>query len=223
MTGKTVVSHTRCLVLVPTAMERDAILAHWASLHSDVKIDVCGLGVVAASVNTASLIEQCQPRRVILAGIAGVFSAQKHQLGAAVSFGSVAIDGVGVGQGDQFLSPTQLGWDDPSYGCPPGRLKLRSLSADAQMSDRSDDCLLTVCSASANSREAEWRMERFPDAVAEDMEGYAVALACQTMRIELSVIRGLSNFVGERDKAKWKIRESLQAVAVSLKQTMESD
>lgn len=227
MTGNLEMSQVRWLVLIPTTMERDVILSHWNPSQSEVAVRVCGFGVVASSVSAMHLIERCRPDRVILAGIGGLFPGQAYQLGEAIGFDAVAMDGVGVGQGSGFLSPTQLGWDDPSLGCCPDRILLQRQFVEAEDAgrvvrspDRENNFLLTVCSASADSKEADWRAERFPGVVAEDMEGYPVALACQTLETPLSIVRGFSNFVGERDKAAWKIRESLQSVAIALKQAV---
>ncbi len=45
--------------------------------------------------------------------------------------------------------------------------------------------------------------------MAEDMEAFAVALACQLHSIDLTVVRGISNLAGDRDKSRWQIRQSL--------------
>jgi futalosine hydrolase len=45
----------------------------------------------------------------------------------------------------------------------------------------------------------------------ESMEGAAVHYVCTLQQIPFVQIRGISNLVGERDKSKWKIRESLHA------------
>ena len=69
---------------------------------------------------------------------------------------------------------------------------------------------------------AERRRQCYPQAVAEDMEGYAVALACSISGLRLTIIRGISNETGVRDKSKWSIRESLQSVAEALNQWAET-
>ena len=45
----------------------------------------------------------------------------------------------------------------------------------------------------------------------ESMEGAALHYVCTLQQIPFIQIRGISNLVGERDKAKWKIPESLLA------------
>ncbi len=53
----------------------------------------------------------------------------------------------------------------------------------------------------------------FPKAVAEDMEGYAVALACRLHDVPLTIIRGISNQAGDRNHDGWQVAEALQSAA----------
>ncbi|MEZ6089306.1 MAG: hypothetical protein R3C05_14990 [Pirellulaceae bacterium] len=46
-------------------------------------------------------------------------------------------------------------------------------------------------------------------------KGFAVAVACKLHHIPLTIIRGMSNIAGVRDKAEWMIDEALDA-AVSM-------
>src|SRR5439155_15243049 len=71
--------------------------------------------------------------------------------------------------------------------------------------------LLTTCAASDSAAHAAIRRARFPDALAEDMEGFGVALACRLAGVPLSIVRGVSNVAGERDPARWRIPAALAA------------
>ena len=78
--------------------------------------------------------------------------------------------------------------------------------------------LLTVCAASANESDAALRLARHPDATAEDMEGFGVAVACYFGGVRLQIIRGISNRAGDRDKRNWNIDGALHAAsALTLK------
>jgi futalosine hydrolase len=82
--------------------------------------------------------------------------------------------------------------------------------------------VLTTCAASANPAEAAERRARFPDAAAEDMEAFAVAAACALAGVALRVVRGISNAVGERDPARWRIPSALEAARARAIQVLES-
>ncbi len=73
--------------------------------------------------------------------------------------------------------------------------------------------LVTVCAASANSHEAKMRLARHPSAIAEDMEGFGVAMACKLAGVPVQIVRGISNQVGDRDKRNWNIPAALEAAS----------
>src|SRR5471030_1897403 len=82
-----------------------------------VRSEVCGFGVVAAAARSAQLLAQLRPSRVLLLGIAGGFEPELASVGSALEFSRVAIDGIGVGEGDRFVPPDVLGfpqWPDDS-------------------------------------------------------------------------------------------------------------
>ena len=55
--------------------------------------------------------------------------------------------------------------------------------------------------------------ERFPDAVAEAMEGYGVAEAANGRPfVEL---RAISNAIGPRDRSAWRLKEAFQALSTA--------
>lgn len=80
--------------------------------------------------------------------------------------------------------------------------------------------LLTSCSASADATEAEQRIRLYPDAFAEDMEGFGVTVACHLHETPITIIRGISNHVGNRDHAQWQIPSAMKSVADLLSQVI---
>jgi futalosine hydrolase len=47
--------------------------------------------------------------------------------------------------------------------------------------------------------------------VAEDMEGFAVAMACRLRGVPLDIVRGISNTAGDRDASRWQVAAALEA------------
>jgi futalosine hydrolase len=68
--------------------------------------------------------------------------------------------------------------------------------------------ILTVAGVSANEDHAGARALVF-NAVAENMEGYALALAGNRFGIPTAEIRGISNRAGDRDKSHWDFKKAL--------------
>ncbi len=98
-------------------------------------------------------------------------------------------------------------WTDPLQDQTIGD-ELRLVAGDR----RSGGLLLSVCSASGTVEDERRRLNQHPNAAAEDMEGFAVALACRLAGVELEIMRGISNRVGDRNKSHWKMAEALEAV-----------
>jgi futalosine hydrolase len=73
--------------------------------------------------------------------------------------------------------------------------------------------LLSACAASADDADVRSRLQLFPDAAAEDMEGFAVAAACRLAGVPLDIVRGISNVTGDRDISRWQIEAACRAAA----------
>jgi len=206
----------RHLILIPTEPERRCLAPRLAALPpADTAVELCGFGIVAAAARTAQLIAGLRPERVILVGIAGRLD-DRLALGTATLFETVACHGIGVGSGAAFISAATLGWQqwpgDPGDGD-----VLPCAVPDGGDPDRDslprERLLLTVTAAAAGQEDVALRKTLFPEASAEEMEGFAVALACRLFRIPCTIIRGISNTAGDRDKTHWQIEAPLAAAA----------
>ncbi len=191
------------LILVPTAFERDALLASGC----DQAIELCGFGPLAAAARAAELIQTSRPPHVLLLGIAGTYDEQALPIGSARRFASLGIWGVGAGYGADHKGPADMlpQWTHSAQGQPDAPIE-QDLSTSAGTGR-----LVTVCAASASPTDADPIRARYPDALAEDMEAFAVALACKIQNVPFDCIRGISNLVGVRDKKRWIFRPALRA------------
>ena len=180
----------------------------------DDRLELCGFGPVAAAARTSLLVARHQPERVVLVGIAGRLD-DRLALAAAYRFQQVGCFGIGVGSRDDFISAGTLGWlqwpGDAADGSPAIGDAI-ACATDGSATPRAD-LLLTACAASATTDDVLARKRAFPTAVAEDMEGFGVALACRLHGVPCAIIRGISNVAGDRDKARWATAEALAAAA----------
>lgn len=191
------------LVLVPTGLELRQ-LDELGSFPGESARELCGFGPVSAAARTAQCLAELRPGRVLLVGIAGSLDLERAPLESARLFERVRLDGVGAGAGAGFQPPSGLGF--PQWEGPPGPVEDTLELAPGGAGE-----LLTVCAASASQLEAGARRERYPGAVAEDMEGFGVALACHLAGVPLAVVRGISNAAGERERRTWRVRAALAA------------
>lgn len=195
------------LVLVPTQFELEYLKSKLPQ-QSNVVVELCGFGPIVPAAQVMRLISTHQPNAVVLVGIAGSYS-DKIEIGSAYLFHSVSCYGIGAGQGSQHVSAEEMGWSflDGESG--------DQISTTLQIGSESNEPLelLTVCSASASLSDVNDRLEKFSKAVAEDMEGFAVAVACRLRSLPLSIIRGVSNRAGDRNKSNWEIESALDAAS----------
>ncbi len=198
------------LLLIPTSLELQYALA---DLPQAMDVQLCGWGPITAAVETSHLLARRSVRRLILLGIAGTYHPQVLPVGSAASFQSVVCYGIGAGEGDGYQSAAELGWLPNGSD---GTLALTPMG-------RKQPLLLTVTSSAAHSRDVERRRQRHPQAMAEDMEAWGVAKAASRFGVPLTVIRGISNKAGDRNREHWQISTAIRAaVALLLQEKLPS-
>ncbi len=204
------------LILVPTDRERRVISPRLAGgLGPGHRVELCGFGMVAAAARTSLLIAASGPSRVILVGIAGSLD-ERIPVGEARRFDSVACHGIGAGSGADFVPAAVMGWrqwpgDPPDPATAIG--DVLPCGPPGTASGHTGNLLLTVASAAGCPTEVALRRRLHPEAAAEDMEGFAVAVACRLHGVQLDIVRGISNSAGHRDPACWRTDEALEAAA----------
>ncbi|MEI6241399.1 MAG: futalosine hydrolase [Planctomycetia bacterium] len=205
------------ILLVPTELERGLIApAAAAACGFAIRSELCGFGPVVAAARTAQLIAEHRPDSVLLVGIAGRMS-DRLTIGEAYAFERVACHGVGAGTGDAFVPAEAMGWPQwPGEGSDPATRigdVLACTSGQLPAAAPRAGLLVSACAASAGEADVRSRLRLFPDAVAEDMEGFAVAAACRLAGVPLDIVRGISNTAGDRDISRWQIEAACRAAA----------
>ncbi|MCK9927643.1 futalosine hydrolase, partial [Frankia sp. Mgl5] len=72
--------------------------------------------------------------------------------------------------------------------------------------------VLTVSTVTGTAATASELAERVPGAAAEAMEGFGVAAASLDHGVPILEIRAISNQVGPRDRAAWRVKEALDTL-----------
>ena len=193
---------------MPTEIERQH-LATQPRFNAYGPCELCGFGPIAAAARTTSQIAIHKPDRVLLIGIAGTFNPSVLRVGGAALLPRVIMHGIGVGTDETFVPAGEMGfqhWPGQGEESPIGD----ELVLSTPLSSVSGS-LLTCSAASASTKDMRHRLHRYPGVVAEDMEGYAVALACRLEHVPLVIVRGISNVVGDRLSTNWQIPQALSA------------
>lgn len=206
-------SDSEILLLFPTPGEMQQIGPQLASAPGRHHA-LCGFGPIAAAARTAFLLAQHKPTRVILVGIAGAIQ-QRLEIGSASEFDIVSCSGIGAGTAAAHRSAAELGWQQ--WTAENGE----SIGDTIAIAPQPCRHLVSVCAASASDADVQTYLQRFPDAAAEDMEGFAVAFACQLQHVPLTIVRGISNIAGDRDKSRWRIADALDAAGQLTQQILD--
>jgi futalosine hydrolase len=197
----------RILVVTAVAAERDAVLA--ACPVANVVVVGVGPAASAAATTAALLAPPLRPDLVLNAGIGGGFAP----LGAgsiAVASHSVFAD-LGIDTGGEFVPVSTAGLGADHYPVDP--------QLAVQLTDRTGGHLgtiVTVATVTGTAERAAELSRRYPDAVAEGMEGAGVAAAATVTGVAFAEIRAVSNAVGPRDRAAWDITGALSALGAAV-------
>ncbi|MFC9652460.1 MULTISPECIES: futalosine hydrolase [unclassified Streptomyces] len=181
-----------------------------------VEVLAGGAGPAAAAVATATALAASpyDPPYdlVISAGIGGGF-APHAPLGSLVVADTIIAADLGADTPDGYLPVEELGFGR-SVHAPPAALTARlSKVLDADPRVRSVLApVLTVTTATGTAARTAELTARHPRAAAEAMEGFGVAEAAAAHSVPCAEIRAISNTVGPRDRAGWRIGEALDAL-----------
>lgn len=198
------------LLLIPTSFERNIVRSMpepKTAWMRQWQTELCGFGLAASGTMAASLIARVKPSRVMLIGIAGCYGASV-EIGSAIRIQRVGCHGIGVGNpfAAAYRSAQTMGWSPIEAG-----EHGPAIGDEITLGSHSGAMILSVATASANADEADHRRGRYADAVAEDMESFSVAIACQIAGIPLEIVRGISNTAGDRDHRCWRATDAMMA------------
>ncbi|WP_405439871.1 futalosine hydrolase [Streptomyces avidinii] len=167
---------------------------------------VGGVGPAAAAAAAATALALADYSLVISAGIGGGF-APAAPLGSLVVADAIVAADLGAETPDGFLDVTELGFGH-SVHLPPAELAARAAEATGALLAP----VLTVSTVTGTAERAAELAARHPMAGAEAMEGFGVAEAAAAHGLPVLEVRAVSNAVGPRDRAAWRIGDALAAL-----------
>ncbi|MFE3329085.1 futalosine hydrolase [Streptomyces sp. NPDC059176] len=193
-----------------------AVYAYGAQPHGTGAAEG-GAGVERGSAPTGAATSDRVPAPgsgydlVVSAGIGGGFLGVAPVGSLVVADAIVAAD-LGAETPDGYLAVEELGFG-------------RSVHLPAPLSARLATTLgavhgpvLTVSTVTGTATRATELSSRHPRAAAEAMEGFGVAEAAVAHGVPVVEIRAISNAVGPRDRAAWRIGEALDALRTAFRQ-----
>lgn len=214
-----------CLLVAATVTEISSFLEYYRDtknqLHDNLQVDVLitGVGLVASTYSITKQLQIRRPDIIIQAGIAGCFD-KNIALGSVVVVKQEAIGDqcviesgkmktlfdLGLVEKDQF--PFSNGWliNKSEYL---KKVKLKKVKG------------ITINEITTSKQKLGFYHDSF-EPVVESMEGAALHYVCLLEKIPFLQIRSISNYIGERNKNKWNIKDSVNNLNKELIRLLKS-
>ncbi|GGK73242.1 futalosine hydrolase [Streptomyces flaveus] len=201
----------RILVATAVPVERDAVASAFGSGPTTVDLLAAGVGSAAAAVSTATALTTAALAGtpydlVVSAGIGGGFQPEAP-LGSLVLADAITVADLGAETADGFVPVTELGFGAITHRPPDALVREAAAVTGARTGT-----VLTVNTVTGSAERAAELRRRHPGALAEAMEGFGVAQAAAAHGVPVLELRAVSNPVGPRDRAAWRIGDALAAL-----------
>lgn len=171
-----------------------------------------GVGIPSSCLNIGRILGRFPSPRAIMVGSCGALPESGLELGDLVIGECEIISELGLVREKGIGDSSPLGHLGLQQELPMSHgLAMELFSAASIIGRTRKGRLLTVLGASCDGTVAKERALRFK-ALAENMEGYCLALAGKSMGIEVGELRGVSNEAGDRNQEGWHLEEA-QALA----------
>lgn len=215
-----------CLVVSATILEIKPFIEHCRisdKLHYiDLDLDflITGVGSINTTYALMKHLQVKKPDVIIMAGIAGAMSPKLNP-GDVVVIKEEAMADLGVQEKDGYkdvfdlklLAANTFPFTKKKLVNPFSTLMDRTLLPKVNS--------ITVNQITSSKKTADLYSKKYNAAI-ENMEGAALHLVCIKENIPFVQIRSISNYVGERNKKKWQLKEAVENLNKNLIRLVES-
>ncbi|WP_105975142.1 futalosine hydrolase [Streptomyces geranii] len=211
--GLLTTSGVRVLIATAVSVERDAVAQAFEG-SAGIEVLAVGVGPAASAAATATALTTAALGGtpydlVVSAGIAGGFQPEAP-VGSLVVADEITVADLGAETPEGFAPVTALGFGTVTHTPPKSLVRDVTTATGARTGT-----ILTVSTVTGSTERAADLRTRHPRALAEAMEGFGVAEAAAAHGVPVLEIRAVSNPVGPRDRAAWRIGEALQALTAA--------
>jgi futalosine hydrolase len=215
-----------CLVVSATVLEIKPFIQHCRTTdklnYIDLQLDflVTGVGSINTTYALMKHLQVKKPDIIIMAGIAGAID-KSLRLGDVVAVKQEGLADLGVNEKDGYKDVFDL----KLLAANEFPFKQKKLTNPfTVLMERTKLPLVgsvTVNQITSAKKIAALYQTKYRAKI-ENMEGAAFHLVCMKENIPFVQIRSISNYVGERNKQKWKLKEAVQNLNNELIRLVES-
>jgi futalosine hydrolase len=191
------------LIVAATEFE----IAAFVKEKTNAEILITGVGIPATVFHLTQKLAGKKYDLIIQAGIAGTFKKQLN-LAEVVFVKEDAFADLGIEENGNFKTLFETGFIKKNDFPYTDEWLVNPIS----LSDKNNLFVakgITVNKIGDDHLQNKMIQEKFLSDV-ESMEGAAFHYVCLQQNINFLQLRGISNYVGQRDKSKWKLKESVE-------------
>lgn len=178
-----------------------------------------GVGMLASAVSLTQAILTEKPDLVIQVGIAGCFD-NSVPLGTVLVVKNEQLGDTGVLEDGKWKDIFDLKLEKSSYHPYEKRKLPNPWLKQYNLLQLPEVDAITINRITTGTDEIA-RLQKKYAPVIESMEGAALHYVCRETQTPFLQIRAISNYIGERDKSKWLIGESIGALNQTILQLLE--
>jgi futalosine hydrolase len=203
----------RVLVMTAVSAERNAVLR---GVGCDNRFDVlvAGVGPIAAAISTTAALATDEYRWIVSAGLGGGFTG-RAEVGSLVVADEIVAADLGAQTSEGFHSLDELGFGPTRVQVDTDLVNRVAGALHAAGLPVTTGPVLTMCTVTGTAATAAELTVRVPRATAEAMEGFGVAAVAHQRGVPILEIRAISNTVGPRNRAAWRIDDALDSLAAA--------
>lgn len=187
----------------------------------EVDVLITGIGGIHTTYLLSYNIHLDRPDYIVQAGIAGSFTSD-FPPGSLLFIDEEVHGDLGVEENEQFKDVFELQLQEINTGPYTGRFLVNPYCNEWQEFDLPFDRGITVNEVTTQPKRVQQIQQKY-DPVVETMEGAAFHYTALMEKIPFMQLRAISNYVGERNKANWQIKEAIGGLNEQLIKILKSE
>lgn len=205
--------HEICTMQILVIAATEAEIAPFIYTNSHADVLVTGVGVPSTLYHLQKRISQADYDCIIQAGIAGSFDAA-YSPGSVTLVQQDCFADIGIEEKENYTPIFNTSFADKDQFPFAGGWLINPHDLLSQ-SSLLKVTAVTVNKVSDRAVQTQQLIHHFNPHI-ESMEGAALHYVCLQEKIPFIQLRAVSNYVGERDKSQWKIKEAIQNLDAEL-------
>ncbi|TKK71520.1 futalosine hydrolase [Ilyomonas limi] len=176
----------------------------------DIRILYTGVGILPSAVSITQHVLQHKPDLIIQMGIAGCFDSNIG-LANVVAVKKESLGDTGVQENGEWKDVFDMGFRQKGEMPFSDKYLVNETIEKYNVLQLPEVTGVTINEITTEKARIKMLQGKY-NAQIESMEGAALHYVCQLFNIPFIQIRAISNYIGERDKTKWKLKEAVASL-----------